>query len=75
MSKIRVVKFVRDTSLDNGLYRIHWGSGGISLALIHRDAAGNVLFQCANWINRSSVRLADHEPDIEFIELIESSNA
>ena len=37
--------------LENGVYVIHWLTGGLSVAAVGRDAHGNVWLMPSNWIS------------------------
>lgn len=53
----------------NGLYKVHWKSGGYSLASIGRDTKGDIWIAPSNWIN-GSVKYEKQKDMIEHLTIL-----
>ncbi len=61
--------------LKHGVYRLHWKSGGYSLATVGSLENGNRWFACANWVSGSDEGIAASGEDWKTVKkavLIES---
>ncbi len=57
-------------ALRNGLYRVFWASGGMSVAAKGQTHDGSAWMAVSNWLNGSLVMDEDHAQNVSHVELI-----